>query len=59
MFTRATRLEGDLPSGGRVHTEIEIIVDSAHTDELLDGLQGLEEVISLSVTQEASIKPPG
>jgi hypothetical protein len=42
-----------------VHTEIEIIVDSSHTDELLDGLQGLEEVISLSVTREASIKPPG
>jgi len=42
-----------------VHTEIEIIVDPSHTDELLDGLQGLEEVISLSVVREASIKPPG
>ena len=42
-----------------MHTEIEIIVDSSHTDELSDGLQGLEEVISLSVVREASIKPPG
>ena len=42
-----------------MHTEIEIIVDSSHTDELLDGLQQLEEVISLSVVREASIKPPG
>jgi hypothetical protein len=42
-----------------VHTEIEIIVDPSHTDELSDGLQGLEEVISLSVVREASIKPPG
>ena len=42
-----------------MHTEIEIIVDPSHTDELSDGLQGLEEVISLSVVREASIKPPG
>ena len=42
-----------------MHTEIEIIVDPSHTDELLDSLQGLEEVISLSVVREASIKPPG
>jgi hypothetical protein len=42
-----------------VHTEIEIIVDSSYTDELIHDLQGLEEVISLSVVREASIKPPG
>src|SRR5215211_6179944 len=42
-----------------MHTEIEIIVDPSHTDELSDSLQGLEEVISLSVVREASIKPPG
>ena len=42
-----------------MHTEIEIIVDPSHTDELSDDLQGLEEVISLSVVREASIKPPG
>jgi hypothetical protein len=50
---------GISPSGGRVHTEIEIIVDSFHTDELIDDLQQLEEVISLSVMREASIKPSG
>ena len=42
-----------------MHTEIEIIVDSSYTDELIHGLQRLEAVISLSVVREASIKPPG
>jgi hypothetical protein len=42
-----------------VHTEIEIIVDSSHTDELIQDLQQMDEVISLSVVREASIKPPG
>ena len=42
-----------------MHTEIEIIVDSSHTDELIQDLQQMDEVISLSVVREASIKPPG
>ena len=42
-----------------MHTEIEIIVDSSYTDELIHDLQRLEAVISLSVVREASIKPPG
>jgi Domain of unknown function (DUF389) len=42
-----------------VHTEIEIIVDSSHTDEMIQDLQQMDEVISLSVVREASIKPPG
>jgi hypothetical protein len=42
-----------------VHTEIEVIVPSSYTDELIQDLQRLEEVISLSVVREASIKPPG
>ena len=56
---RATRL-GGVPLGRTsAYTEIEIIVDPSHTDELSDSLQGLEEVISLSVVRAASIKPPG
>ncbi len=43
----------------RVHTEIEIIVHPSYTDELIHNLERLEEVISLSVVREASIKPPG
>ena len=42
-----------------MHTEIEIIVDSSHTDEMIQDLQQMDEVISLSVVREASIKPPG
>ena len=42
-----------------MHTEIEVIVPSSYTDELIQDLQRLEEVISLSVVREASIKPPG
>ncbi len=42
-----------------MHTELEIIVDSSHTDEMIQDLQQIEEVISLSVVREASIKPPG
>ena len=42
-----------------MHTEIEVIVPSSHTDELIQDLQQMEEVISLSVVREASIKPPG
>ena len=43
-----------------MHTEIEIIVDPSHTDELSDGLQGLEEVISLSVVREVrNLAEPG
>src|SRR5918911_259646 len=50
---------GISPSGGRVHTEIEIIVNPSYTDELIHGLEQMEEVISLSVVRETSIKPPG
>jgi hypothetical protein len=42
-----------------VHTEIEVIVPSSQTDELIDNLQQMDEVISLSVVREASNKPPG
>ena len=42
-----------------MHTEIEMIVHPSYTDELIDGLEQMEEVISLSVVREASIKPPG
>ena len=42
-----------------MHTEIEIIVDSSHTDEMIQDLQQMDEVISLSIVREASIKPPG
>ena len=42
-----------------MHTEIEMIMHPSYTDELIDGLEQMEEVISLSVVREASIKPPG
>jgi hypothetical protein len=42
-----------------VHTEIEVIVPSSHTDELIQYLEQMDEVISLSVVREVSIKPPG
>jgi hypothetical protein len=42
-----------------VHTEIEVIVPSSQTDELIQDLQQMDDVISLSVVREASIKPPG
>ena len=42
-----------------MHTEIEIIVHPSYTDELIHGLEQVDEVISLSVVREASIKPPG
>jgi hypothetical protein len=42
-----------------VHTEIEVIVPSSRTDELIQDLQQMDDVISLSVVREASIKPPG
>jgi hypothetical protein len=42
-----------------VHTEIEVIVPSSYTDELIGNLQQMDDVISLSVVREASIKPPG
>ncbi len=42
-----------------MHTEIEIIVHSSYTEELIQDLQQLEGVISLSVMREVSIKPPG
>ena len=42
-----------------MHTEIEIIVHPSYTDELIHDLEQLEEVISLSVMREASVKPPG
>ena len=42
-----------------MHTEIEVIVPSSYTDELIDNLQQMDDVISLSVVREASIKPPG
>ena len=42
-----------------MHTEIEVIVPSSRTDELIKDLQQMDDVISLSVVREASIKPPG
>ncbi len=42
-----------------MHTEIEVIVPSSRTDELIGNLQQMDDVISLSVVREASIKPPG
>jgi hypothetical protein len=42
-----------------VHTEIEVIVPSSRTDELIQELQQMDDVISLSVVREASIKPAG
>ena len=42
-----------------MHTEIEIIVHPSYTDQLIHDLEQMEEVISLSVVREASIKPPG
>jgi hypothetical protein len=42
-----------------VHTEIEVIVPSSRTDELIDDLQQMDDVVSLSVVREVSIKPPG
>ena len=42
-----------------MHTEIEVIVPSSHTDELIQYLEQMDEVISLSVVREVSIKPPG
>jgi hypothetical protein len=42
-----------------VHTEIEVIVPSSRTDELINDLQQMNDVISLSVVREVSIKPPG
>ena len=42
-----------------MHTEIEVIVPASRTDELIQELQQMDDVISLSVVREASIKPPG
>ena len=42
-----------------MHTEIEIIVHPSYTEELIQELQQLEGVISLSLVREASLKPPG
>ena len=42
-----------------MHTGIEVIVPSSRTDELIGNLQQMDDVISLSVVREASIKPPG
>ena len=42
-----------------MHTEIEIIVDPSYTDGLIQDLQRLQGVISLSIVRGASIKPPG
>ncbi len=42
-----------------MHRSLEIAVSSAATDELLEKLSAIEDVISLSVHRGASIKPPG
>ncbi len=47
-----------MPSGGRAHTEIEITVNPSYSDELIRSLEQMEDVIGLSITREASIKPP-
>ena len=42
-----------------MHRTIEIIVPPPYTDELIDDLEQLEHVISLSVVRGASVKPEG
>ncbi len=42
-----------------MHRTIEIAVPPSYTDELIGELEQLEQVISLSVVREGSVKPPG
>jgi hypothetical protein len=42
-----------------MHRTIEISTPASYTDELLGKLEDLEQVISLSVVREGSLKPPG
>ena len=42
-----------------MHRQIEITVPPEHTDPLLDRLKGMKDIIALSVSRSASIKPPG
>ena len=42
-----------------MHVTIEIVVPASHTNELIDDLEQLDEVISLTAIREGSIKPPG
>jgi hypothetical protein len=42
-----------------VYRSFEISVPSSATDALLASLEGLEQVVSLSVERDSSIKPPG
>ncbi len=42
-----------------MHRTIEISSPASYTDELLGKLEDLEQVISLIVVREASVKPPG
>ena len=42
-----------------MHVTIEIIVPTSHTNELIDDLEQLDEVIRLNAIREESIKPPG
>jgi Domain of unknown function (DUF389) len=45
--------------GGIMHRTIEIIAHPSYTDTLIQELEQLEDVISLSVVREASVKPEG
>jgi hypothetical protein len=42
-----------------LHRTIEISVPPSHTDELVDKLGKLDQVVSLSVVRGASVKPEG
>src|SRR5215212_1020146 len=45
--------------GRTVHRTIEISSPASYTDELLGKLEDLEQVISLVVVRDGSVKPPG
>ena len=42
-----------------MHRTIEISSPASYTDELLGKLEDLEQVISLTVVRQGSVKPPG
>ena len=47
------------PLGANIHVTIEIVVPASHTNELIDDLEQLDEVIRLTAIREGLIKPPG
>lgn len=42
-----------------MHQSFQVCVPAAHTEDFLDGLAGVDEVISVSLQSGASLKPPG